>query len=106
MSDKTKRAFFIRELRNSIMSSLLTAFPGSIAGETIYLAMLGAFPGYDRTLCVKDLFYLEQKGYVKRKHPLTGKPDQGCEWSKAKWSLTAAGNEVANCLVSDSAFEV
>ncbi len=105
MSD-TERAFAIKQQRNMIMSSLLTVYPGSIDGETIYRSMIGAFPEYSRVVCVKDLYYLESKGYVIRKNPLTGKQDDRAEWLTARWALTAEGNEVGNDVVVDPALEI
>lgn len=105
--DDQARAFVIRENRNALLSSLLATYPGSIAGETLFRAMLGAFPSYTRTFCVRDLYYLEGKGYVSRKHPLTGRPcGIEVDWKEARWVLTSAGNEVANRLVHDPALEV
>lgn len=101
-----ERAFIIRENRNALLSSLLATFPGSISGETLFRSMLGAFPAYTRTFAVRDLYYLEGKGYVVRKHPLTGRKDPECEWKEARWVLTPAGNEVANKLIHDPALEV
>lgn len=105
MSDEARK-FLIRGQRNCILSNLCVIYPGSIAGEQLYMVMIGSFPEYNRLNCVKDLTYLEQKGYVLRKHPLTGKAAPGCEWKEAMWCLTARGNEVANDLVDDPALEV
>ena len=101
----TERAFIICQQRNSLLSSLCIVSPGSVRGEDLFLSMLRAFPDYTRTLCVKDLFYLEEKGYVVRKNPLTRKPDTTAEWGTALWSLTASGNEIANDLIDDPALE-
>jgi len=101
-----ERKLMICEQRNTLLSNLLTIYPGSLAGDKLFRVLLGSFPDYSRLNCFKDLSYLEQKGYCIRKHPLTGKPAPGCEWKEAKWSLTAQGNEVANKLIDDPALEV
>ena len=103
--DDEARALEIRECRNLLLDTLRAVYPGSLSGETLYRIMLGSFPEYTRSYCVKDLYYLEQKGYVHRKG-LTGKLDRSVAWCSAKWSLTASGNEVANKLINDPALEV
>jgi len=105
MSDE--RARLIREQRNSLLSNLQTIYPGSLAGEDMFRVMLGWFPDYTRTFCFRDLYYLEEKGYVVRKGP-DGRIDakKRTDWKEARWTLTAAGNEVANNLIDDPALEV
>lgn len=105
MSDAGDRRMAIIENRNTILSRLAAIYPGSIEGERLYRVMVGLFPDYDRSCMVKDLYYLEEKAYVRRRRKGThGDPDE--VWREAHWSLTAAGNEVANRLVEDPALEV
>jgi hypothetical protein len=102
-----KRTEQIRTQRNLMLSNLTSMYPGSIEGEKLYLSILGVFPDcYDRRSCVKDLYYLEEKGYVVRKNPRTGKADPQRDWKVAWWAATAKGNEVGNNLVLDPALEV
>lgn len=101
-----ERAIMIREQRAMLLSNLSACFPGSLAGEQLYRVMLGLFPAYPKQSCIRDLFYLEQKGYCVRKHPRTGKASPGCEWKEAMWAVTPLGNEVAEHLVNDPAMEV
>jgi hypothetical protein len=101
-----ERTYIIRTNRVGMLNSLLTIYPGSLDGQALFRSMLGAFPDYTRNLCVKDLYYLESKGYVVRKNPLTGKVDTETHWGEARWALTAAGNEVANRLSHDEALEL
>ena len=96
----------IREQRNLLLSNLSACWPGSLAGEPLYRVMLGVFPAYPKMHCIKDLFYLEAKGYVVRKSPRTGKVAPDCEWKGAMWAVTPAGNEVAERLIDDPAFAV
>jgi hypothetical protein len=104
--DNEERAFMIREARNLILSNLCTVYPSGLAGESVYMVMLGTFPDYTRITCLKDLSYLEEKSYIVRRHPLTGKTNKTIDWKGARWFLTAAGNEVANHLKDDPALEV
>jgi len=105
MSDREERAELIREQRNALMSTLCACYPGAFEGEKLFRVMLGIFPDYTRSFAVKDLFYLEAKGYVQRLNRL-GQVDKTQSWSTARWRLTATGNEVANRLVEDPALEV
>jgi len=104
MSDDV-RVLLIRECRNLLLDTLRAVYPGNLSGEKLYRILLGSFPEYTRIFAVKDLYYLEQKGYVQRRG-LTGKVDRATDWRSARWSLTAAGNEVANDLIEDPALEV
>lgn len=105
MSDAADRRLMIIENRNSILSRLGAVYPGSISGETLYRVLLGMFPDYDRRCMVKDLYYLQEKGYVRRREKGSRK-DRDEAWHEAYWALTAAGNEVANRLIEDPALEV
>lgn len=110
MDDNETRRILICTQRNAILSSLTTIWPGKIDGAALFRSMLDSYPNYCRTCFVKDLYYLEAKGYVERHHPhpqsrLSG-PDVRVEWSEAKWRVTPAGNEVANAIIRDPALEV
>jgi len=99
------RALLIRECRNLLLDTLRAVYPGSLTGRSLYRIILGSFPEYSETYALRDLYYLEEKGYIIRKGEL-GRVDPATEWKKATWSLTAKGNEKANDLINDPALEV
>lgn len=101
-----ERTEVIRMQRNSLMSSLTALYPGSMSGEQLHLVMVGVFPDYTKNRCIKDLYYLREKGYVVSKSPRTGKVTTAIDWDAAMWAQTAKGNEVGNELVKDPAFVV
>ena len=105
MSEQVERTEMIREQRNALLSMLCACYPGAFEGIKLFRVMLGIFPQYTRTFAFKDLFYLEEKGYVVRKNRF-GRIDTSQQWTTARWALTARGNEVANRLTEDPALEV
>jgi len=100
-----ERALLIRIHRNAILDTLAKAGPGRLQGKMLYRLMVSWFPIYDRTCFARDLLYLENKGYVERRDRL-GRINARAEWGDAAWSLTAAGDEIANHLQQDPALEV
>lgn len=102
----THRNSKIKRDRRAILSALRMAYPGSLGGEELYLIILDGNPEYDRRFLVKDLFYLNDKGYVKFKgaHKIdvaTIRAD-----NEHLYSLTARGTEVADQIVEDPALEI
>jgi len=103
MSD---RATDIRLDRNSLLSRLLACYPGSLEGELLFRVQLGINPEYTRRNCIRDLYYMEQKQYVVRLSPSTGRPAPDTDWKTARWRLMPVGNEIANRLIHDPAMEL
>jgi hypothetical protein len=99
----------IIEQRNSLLSRLYACYPGPLQGEPLYRVMLGLFPEYSKKHCIRDLYYLREKGYVRSCAKPGGKtvagPDASYDWKDLWWYLTAAGNEIAARLTEDPALE-
>lgn len=105
MSEEAFRELII-EQRNLLLSNMATFYPNARSGKSYYLAEMGAFPEYTHRQCLRDLAYLEAKGYVERRGPRSRKPEEGAGWSEAYWVLTPAGFEVAQRIMQDPALEI
>jgi hypothetical protein len=93
----------IRELRRMIMQSLNTLFPSKAYVRTLWRIVIGIEPTYDKSMFVKDVFYLQAKGYVAlTKSPLA----ENGKVEEQFILLTASGKEIAEQTMSDPALEI
>lgn len=104
MSEERRTA--IIEQRNSLLSRLNACYPGSLRGDQLYRILLALFPDYTKTNCIKDLYYLEEKGYIERRSHVAGRISRETAWGAAYWKLTTRGNEIANEILQDPALEI
>lgn len=102
---KTERNSQIKRDRRKILALLRTIFPGWMRGEELYLHVLDSNPLYDRVLCVKDLTYLNLKGYIRFRgeHNLDART---VSVKQCEFSLTATGSEVAEEILADPALDI
>ena len=96
----------IVEQRNLLLSNLALFYPSARAGESYFMMMPTAFPEYTRRYCLRDLAYLEAKGYLEKLGPRGEKCPLGTPWNEARWKLTASGFEIAQRILEDPALEV
>lgn len=103
MSDQ---ADMIIEQRNLLLSNMAIFYPNARSGESWFEMMLGPFPSYTRRHCLRDLAYLESKGYIETPAAGRRKPAAGTPWNERYWRLTAGGLEVAQKITEDPALEI
>ena len=102
---KTETNSQIKRDRRTVLATLRTIYPRWMAGEELYLIVLDCNPEYDRRLLVKDLTYLNEKGYVAWK----GAENIDRRTISVKdcvFRLTAPGTDIANGLVEDPTLEI
>ena len=102
---KTLHNSQIKRDRRSLLGALRTVYPGWMEGEELYLLIVDVNPEYDRRICVKDLFYLNEKGYLRFKGN-AGIDVHTISVKNCLFQLTAKGTEVADRLVDDPTLEV
>lgn len=97
------QAILIRQLRRNVMMALNMLYPTKVLVGTLYRAVVGIEPTYEKALFVKDVFYLKDKGYVL----LTSNPMKPAGKVEQDYIvLTAAGKEIAEQTMIDPAMEI
>ncbi len=102
---KTERNKRIKQNRRSIMVTLRLQYPRFVEGESVYLDVLDSDSEYDRVLCVRDLNYLYEKGYVEYKGN-AGIDVYSISVKNCVFKMTAKGTEVADQLADDPALDL
>lgn len=95
----------IKRDRRTLLGGLRYVYPKWMEGEELYLLVVDVNPEYKRNLCVRDLFYLNEKGYLRFKGN-AGIDVQHISVADCVFQLTAKGTEVADRLVDDPTLEV
>lgn len=106
MSDSpAQRASQIKRDRRALIALLAMVYPGSMAGEELFRHLLNENPEYSRRFLTKDLYYLQEKGYL----TFIGRGGvavQRITIADCAFRLTAAGTDVANEIARDPALEI
>jgi hypothetical protein len=93
----------IRTQRRILMQSLNILFPRKALIQTLWNNAVYVEPTYERELFIKDIFYLEKKGYVE----ITCNPMQTPRSLNDKYIvLTAEGKEIAEQTMMDPALKI
>jgi hypothetical protein len=93
----------IRTARRILMQSLNSSFPAKTYVKTLWGNAIYIEPTYDKEMFVKDIFYLQKKGYLElTENVLT----QGSKLFDKFILLTAEGKEIAEQTMSDPALEL
>lgn len=101
----TERNSRIKRDRRTLLGALNTVYPGSIPGEELFRIVLGVNPEYARTFLVRDMYYLNGKGYVGFKG-LHGIDANRITVADCAFFLTPVGTDVANQMVTDPTLDV
>lgn len=101
---KDERALEISEDIKNVLGILNTRYPNFIRGETIYKAMLAVNVEYTKQRLIRDLSFLNEKGYAKYRGN-RGLEAEGVSVNDCSFALTAVGFQVANGLTEDKALE-
>lgn len=102
---KTAKNSQIKRDRRTLIGAMRSVFPGWMEGEELYLLVVDVNPEYDRRICVKDLFYLNEKGYVRFKGN-AGIDVQNISVKHCVFQLTAKGTEVADQLIDEPTLDI
>jgi hypothetical protein len=104
--DSEDRRFAIKMQRNAMLSLLNASYPGWTKTLVLFHVMVDTFNDYCRPYFARDLRYLQDKGYIQRRHQMTKRDHPGVENDACEWSLTAKGNDKANDLIDDPALDL
>lgn len=101
---RDERALEISEDLKNVVGVLNMRYPHYIRGETVFNAMIATNTEYTKQRLIRDLSYLNEKGYAKFRG------NQGIEVpaitiNGCSFALTASGFELANGLKQDKALE-
>jgi len=95
----------IKRDRRTLIGALNMVWPGSLPGEELFMIVLAVNPEYTRTFLVRDMTYLNAKGYAGFKG-LHGIDAMRITVADCAFFLTAAGTDVANQMVIDPTLDV
>lgn len=102
---KDERAVAITEDIKLVLGVLNMRYPSFVSGETVFRAVLAVSTDYTKTRLLRDMTYLNEKGYVKFRGLNLTEPRtitvNGCAFA-----LTDDGFEIANRLRGDDALDV
>ncbi|MCE5184944.1 MAG: hypothetical protein LLF76_02320 [Planctomycetaceae bacterium] len=93
----------IRTVRRIIMQRLNQAFPARMLVGTLFKHAIYIEPSYEKKNFVKDLFYLEKKGYLEFPDNIF---NRGAELMDKLIVLTAEGKEIAEQTMVDEAMKL
>lgn len=93
----------IRTIRRIIMQRLNQSFPSRMLVSTLFKHAIYIEPTYEKRNYVKDLYYLEKKGYLEFPENILNK---GAELMDRLIVLTATGKEIAEQTMVDDAMEI
>lgn len=97
----------IKRVRNEVLISLKTFYPTAMEAASLYRALLAVFPDLVWPDFLKDLAYLDDKGYIRRAIQ-GGERDQEEMTTPRRrwWRLTSEGVEIADGCLHDPALEI
>lgn len=104
MAASARSAQIMRD-RRAILATLGMIYPRWMVGEELYHIILDGNPEYDRRTLVKDMNYLNEKGYAAFKGN-AGIDVHSISVKNCMFKLTADGTDVANEIVRDPTLEV
>jgi len=93
----------IKQMRKLILSTLNLFCPAAVSLTTIYRNLIAFDPTYDDSLFAKDVWYLQEKGYLEFVDDVIG---GASEFKKKVAKLTSAGKEIAERTQKDDALEI
>lgn len=96
----------IKTIRREMLVSLKAIYPSSLEAQSLYRAMLAAFPDMEFDHLRQDLSYLLDKGYIARTMPRSHDHPDLIAWKYRWFCLTAAGVEIADRVRFDEALEI
>lgn len=102
---KDERAVAITEDIKLVLGVLNMRYPNFVPGETVFKAVLGASTDYTKTRLLRDMNYLNEKGYVKFRGLNLTEP-RALTVNGCAFALTDDGFEVANRLRGDDVLDV
>lgn len=102
---KTERALRITEDLKNIIEALNTRYPNFISGDTLYRCLLAVSTDYTKTRMIRDMTYLNGKGYVmfKGRH---GVEAMTISVNDCAFALSPQGWELANRLADDPTLDL
>ena len=100
-----KRNSKIMRDRRTLLGALNMIYPGHMPGDELFRVVLGVNPEYTRTFLVKDMTYLNEKGYIAFRG-LGGLDAASISVRRCAFRLTANGTDVANRIVTDPTLAV
>jgi hypothetical protein len=96
-------SILIRQRRRIVMQALNSFFPTRVYAGTVWRVVIGIDPDYEKSLFIKDVFYLQKKGYVELViNPLTNSG----KFEEKFVLLTAEGKEIAEQTMIDPALKI
>lgn len=105
MASADVRSSQIKRDRRQIIRTLKMIYAGWMHGDELFRIVLDVNPEYTRTLLVKDMNYLSEKGYVSYRGD-SGIEAQTISAVHCEFKLTAYGCDVADRMVKDPTLEV
>jgi hypothetical protein len=93
----------IRTQRRILMQRLNAAFPARMFVKTLWQHAVYVEPTYEKSMFVKDVFYLQKKGYIEIH---TNCLNEGCDLLDRFIMLTAEGKEIAEQTMTDPAMKI
>ena len=101
--NESAESIAIRTQRRILMIRLNAAFAAKMYIKTLWDNAVFNEPTYERAMFIKDLFYLQKKGYVEITENIL---DEGCKIDKRFIVLTAEGKEIAEQTMTDPAMKI
>ena len=101
--NESAESIAIRTQRRILMQCLNTLFPRKAFIKTLWWAAIYIEPTYERAMFIKDIFYLEKKGYVRITENTL---NEGCKLDDRFILLTAEGKEIAERTMDDPAMKI
>ncbi len=97
----------IKRVRNEVLLALKTFYPAAMEAASLYRALLGVFPDLVWPDYLKDLAYLNEKGYIRRALQSFERGQEEMTQPKRRWwKLQPQGVEIADGCVNDPALEI
>ena len=99
------RASRIKADRRALLTYLNMVYPRWVPGEELFLIRLDDNPEYSRTLLVRDMDYLSERGYIAFKS-VSGRDVRNNSCKDCKFKITANGTDFANKIMEDPRLEI
>jgi len=101
--NESAESLAIRTQRRILMQSLNSSFPAKTFIKSLFRNAIYVEPTYEKSMFIKDVFYLEKKGYVEiSENCLT----EGGPLFDRFILLTASGKEIAEQTMIDPAMKI
>lgn len=100
-----ERALAIQEDLKLVLGVLNMRYPNFVPGETVYRTVMSVSTEYTKHKLIRDMTYLNEKGYVKYRG-LHGLDAANITVNACAFALTYHGFEIANRLAEDKTINV